>query len=308
MNKLYIILILTVIIAGNIFGFMIYNYNKTFDEELLQNQQKIDAIKQQQNLLDKEFVQTQQQKSSEIQTEQTKMLLRDQDGDGLTYQEELQLGTDDNDKDSDGDSINDNIDRHPSGGGETYKIKVNWKHKGLPYTTQFGIHEDKYWFYKDQERGYCCDGWEKFSTPEDYTIKTIAKDITDVSLTTGETCKTCIAIDFVESMVYEYDIDYIERDEYPKYPIETIIDEKGDCEDTSFLMASILQAINIDTIILLFPGHVAVGVWCEGCTGTYYNYKGRNYFFLETTGESGNWKLGRIAEKYRQVNPQILDI
>jgi len=233
---------------------------------------------------------------------------KDEDGDGLTYEQELNLGTSDNEVDSDGNSIWDNIDKHPAGGGELYKKTVKWNHKGIGYTTQFGIEEDKYWYYKDQERGYCCEEWGKYATPNDPTIQTMAKDIVDVSLSTGETCKTCLAINFVESMTYEYDIDYIGRKDYPKYAIETIMDEKGDCEDISFLMASILEALNIDVILLVYSDHVAVGVWCEGCTGTYYSYNDRKYFFLETTSYADNWEIGQIWGKYAEESPFVIDV
>ena len=176
------------------------------------------------------------------------------------------------------------------------------------YNLQFGIPEDKYWYYKDYPRSdyYYQDG--RFATPYDQTIQIIAKDITDVSLSTGDTCKTCIAIDFVKSMIYEYDIDYISKRDYPKFAIETIIDEKGDCEDTSFLMASILKALNYDVVLLLYSDHMAIGVWCDSCTGTYYNYNDKKYFFLETTGYADNWEIGKSWGKYKTESPRIIDI
>ena len=307
MNKLYVFIIIILVVSAGILSFIIYNYNKSFREEQLGSQQEISKIKQEQERLTKEFKEEQQQKATGIQQEYTEKMQRDQDGDGLTYGQELNLGTSDDDVDSDGDGIWDNEDKHPAGGGTTHRKTVSWIHRGLQYTTQFGIHEDKYWYYKNQPRGYCCTGWNQFTTPQDPTIETIAKDVVDVSISTGDICKVCIAINFVESMIYQYDIDYIGRDEYPKYAIETIIDERGDCEDTSFLMASILGALNIDTILLVFSDHLAVGVWCEDCTGTYYNHKGRKYFFLETTGYADNWEIGRIWGKYADETPMIID-
>ncbi len=308
MNKLYTSIIAIIILFVSIFAFVIYNYNKSLSEEQLAHQQEIAEMKDEQEKLTEEFEEGQQEKVEALGQEYTTTMQRDQDGDGLTYEQELALGTSDDDVDSDGDRIWDNKDRHPAGGGITYTKTVYWIHKGLQYTTQFGIHEDKYWFYKDQKRGYCCKGWDKFATPDDPTIQTIAQDVVDVSISTGDTCKSCIAIDFVESMIYEYDIDYIGDYEYPKYAIETIIDEKGDCEDTSFLMASILEAIGIDTILLVYSDHMAVGVWCDGCTGSYYDYKGRKYFFLETTGYADNWEIGRIWGKYAEESPLIIEV
>lgn len=308
MNKLYVFTIIILVVSVGVFSFMIYNYNNSFRKEQLASQQEISKVKQEQERITEEFEEGQGKKDIGIQQEYTSKMQKDQDGDGLTYEQELDLGTSDNNVDSDGDGILDNEDRHPAGGGITYRKTVRWIHGGLQYTTQFGIHEDKYWYYKDQPRSYCCVGWDQFVTPYDSTIQTIAKDVVDVSISTGDTCKVCIAIDFVESMMYQYDIEYIGRNEYPKYAIETIIDERGDCEDTSFLMASILEALNIDTVLLVFSDHLAVGVWCEDCTGTYYNYKGKKYFFLETTGYADNWEIGRAWGKYAYEIPMVIEV
>lgn len=308
MNKIHISIIIILLFGLGIFGYYIYSYNQDFQQEQSEQKSNIQSITQKQENIDKTFSQEQQEKERILQQQEISKKMKDEDGDGLTYEQEVGLGTSDNQRDTDGDGIDDNEDKHPAGGGENYRFSVGWTHNGWQYTTQFGIAEDKYWYYKNQERGYCCNGWDEFATPNDQTIQTIAKDIVDVSISTGDTCKPCIAIDFVESMIYEYDIDYVGRNEYPKYPIETIVDGKGDCEDTSFLMASILEAINIDTVILLFSDHAAVGVWCENCSGTYYNYNGKKYFFLETTGYADNWEVGRIWGKYETESPHIINI
>ncbi len=308
MNKIRIFIILVISIIGTILGIIIYNENISFRQEQMQHQQEISKIKQEQERLSEEFKKEQQQRIAEIEQERILRMQRDQDGDGLTYEQEIALGTSDNERDTDGDGIDDNVDRHPTEGGQIYTITVPWTHQGYTYTTQFGIAEDKYWYYKDYSRTgyYYQDG--RFATPYDQTIQTIAKDITDVSLSTGDTCKSCIAIDFVQSMIYEYDIDYISKPDYPKFAIETIIDERGDCEDTSFLMASILKALNYDVVLLKYSDHMAVGVWCNSCSGTYYDHNGRKYFFLETTGYADNWEIGRSWGKYKTEPAHIIDI
>ena len=305
-HTVMIVLTLVIIFLFVIGGVGFYNYKQ--NKLKMEEQQNIQNIKNTQEELNQQFQSEKQQRESAlIQQEQSKNQ-QDKDGDGLTYSKELSLGTSDDNPDSDADGIRDNEDVHPCGGGQNYKFTINWQHKGLPYTTQFGIPEDWYLYYKNYDRSEYNYQDGRFATPFDPTIQTIAKDITDVSITTGDTYKVGIAIDFVESMIYQKDIEFNSNLEYPKYAIETIIDERGDCEDTSFLMASILRALNIDTILLLYSDHMAIGVWCDGCTGTYYNYKNRKYFFLETTGAPGSWKLGQIWGKYDQENPKIIEV
>ncbi|MDO8873073.1 MAG: hypothetical protein Q7V05_10140 [Methanoregula sp.] len=311
MKKIIVILVFCLLIIGCVFAFVIYNYNKNFDSEQIQHQKEIERIKQEQSRLDTQFSQqqqTQQQQQVKAETEQASRLKLDKDGDGLTYEQELKLGTSDDKADTDGDGIRDNEDKHPAGGGEIYRITVPWSHNGQRFTTQFGIAEDWYWYYKDKPRGDYRFTDARFVTYKDPVIQTIAKDITDASVSAGDPCKLCLAIDFVESMVYQKDIEYNSNPEYPKYAIETIVDERGDCEDTSFLMASILEALDVDTVLWLYPGHMAVGFASDNCRGDSYNYQGRKYCFLETTSDPDYLGIYFIPSKYVNEIPYFIEV
>jgi hypothetical protein len=71
-----------------------------------------------------------------------------------------------------------------------------------------------------------------------------------------------------ESLRLEYTSDLVTEgyDEYPRYPIETLVDKGGDCEDTAILAASIIRGMGYGVVLLVFPktadspGHCAVGV------------------------------------------------
>lgn len=285
----------------------IYFYNIQVTKEESGYAKQTEQIKQEEERKNQEFNTEQQERLRQLSEQEYSRNNADNDRDGLTYAQEIKLGTDDNNIDSDGDSIPDTEDAHPAGGGENYRFTIPWVSKGLSRTTEFGIPEDKYLYYKNKQRIPSHEQWEAYATPHDPVIQTIAQDVADTSLTTGEH-RIYAAINFVESMTYQYDIEFNSNPEYPKYPIETIVDGRGDCEDTSFLMASVLEALGIDTIILLFSDHAAVGVACDGCTGTYYIYKGKNYFFLETTGYEDNWELGGIWGKYSEETPNVIEV
>ncbi|MBU0460882.1 MAG: hypothetical protein KJ771_08825 [Nanoarchaeota archaeon] len=280
------------------------------DEDFYQSQQeknqKIGQLDSQTEQEEREFIESQNQQAELIKQAENAAKYKDEDGDGLTFAEEEKLGTSDNSKDSDLDGVPDPEDLHPAGGGENYKFSVNWETGGYQHITSFGIPSDRYQWYKQMPRGWCCEGWNKFATYTDPTIQSIAEDITDYSK--GSSCLYCSAIDFVESMIYQKDIDFNSNPEYPKYAIETIVDHKGDCEDTSFLMVAVLKALNIDSVILIYSDHAAVGVACNGCSGTYYNYRGKKFYFLESTSAPGQWELGQIWGKYGSETPKIIDI
>ena len=102
-------------------------------------------------------------------------------------------------------------------------------------------------------------------------------------------------ITFVHDLDYVYDYT-LGFNEYPKYPIETLIEATGDCEDTSILMASILRSAGYGVVLLNPPGHMAVGIKCNYDYG-YVTYNGNKYCYIETTSHH-NWQVGEIPGSY----------
>jgi len=94
-------------------------------------------------------------------------------------------------------------------------------------------------------------------------------------------------------------------DGVPRYPIETIMEQQGDCEDTSILAAAILVRMGYDVVFFVYeqPKHIAVGIYMPGSTGYSWEYKGKRYFYLETTG--GKWQLGDSPFEYSSIRPTI---
>ncbi|ACX52446.1 copper amine oxidase domain protein [Ammonifex degensii KC4] len=106
-------------------------------------------------------------------------------------------------------------------------------------------------------------------------------------------------VEFVAAFVQEA-IPYVsEEGEYPRYPVETLV-EGGDCEDKSILLAALLRTMGYRVALLVFddnPGHMAVGVECPDCWGSYYLKDGVRYFYLESTAP--NWSVGQVPPEYR---------
>lgn len=108
-----------------------------------------------------------------------------------------------------------------------------------------------------------------------------------------------LAVLFVQTIPYSYDIDSTGCKEYPRYPIETLVDGTGDCEDHAILLAELLRSMNYDAILLEYPTHMAVGVADTGnMYGTSYTHNGKKYYYVETTNTG--WKVGNIPEDMKR--------
>jgi hypothetical protein len=111
---------------------------------------------------------------------------------------------------------------------------------------------------------------------------------------------------FVQSLPYTSDSVTTRYDEYPRFPIETLVDDGGDCEDTAILFATLVIILNYDTIFILSPNHLAVGVWGNDLEGYYFTYNSRNYYYCETTGE--NWNIGDVPDAYKGISATLYSI
>jgi len=71
--------------------------------------------------------------------------------------------------------------------------------------------------------------------------------------------------------------------DYPRYPIETLYEKRGDCEDKSCLLTALLKTLGYDAVLLEFPGHMATGVAANDIKGTAYKLNNQKYFYVEAT-------------------------
>lgn len=112
------------------------------------------------------------------------------------------------------------------------------------------------------------------------------------------------AVRFVQSIPYAYDKDTKSAEDYPRYPIETLTDNCGDCEDSSILLAGILRELGYDVCLLFYPSHTAVGLVDK--TGMYKQtipYNGKKYVYIETTGSR---RIGEIPDDYKTLTPDVI--
>jgi len=112
---------------------------------------------------------------------------------------------------------------------------------------------------------------------------------------------------FVQSLNYVDDKVGTGYDEYPKFPLETLADEGGDCEDSAILLASLLRELGYGTVLIQFTDHMAVGVKGEeSIRGSYYEVDGIRYYYVETT--STGWGIGDVPDQMKGQPAKILSL
>jgi hypothetical protein len=175
-----------------------------------------------------------------------------------------------------------------------------WSFLGSEYSMQATVPPRAYASYtsKDVPRsyyfGYTDAEVQRFVTSGDPVIASIAAQLRNMSASAGfdEVETIDLALRFCQSIQYSYDNATMDADEYWRFPVETLYDETGDCEDTSFLFASVAEAMGYDAVILFLPGHAAVGVASGDGSGTYVSEGGVRYYYCETT--SPGFELGEL--------------
>lgn len=191
---------------------------------------------------------------------------------------------------------------------EYYTRNYTWSYKGIRWTETLSIPASLYDYYKAQPHDRQSDYSQyALSDYDRQSIKAIAGHINNTGAKNGYSAydNAMNAVCFVQSLPYTSDRVTTGYDEYPRYPVETLVDNGGDCEDTAVLTAALLNEMGFDIVLIHLPGHMAVGVKCpDDYPGTYYEYNGARYYYLETTGE--NYRVGQMPDKYKNATAELL--
>ena len=156
--------------------------------------------------------------------------------------------------------------------------------------------------------------YTNFVTYDNKTVKGHAESLT--SHLSSQESKAQLLLDFVHSHIYDKSIE--EKADYVRYPLETMVERNGDCEDLAILGAGLMKSIGLDVALVVFPregekaGHAGVGV-NGNFSGHYFNVEGKKYFYAETTGTNwltrpAKWKIGDLPPDFnsRPVNIYII--
>jgi len=174
----------------------------------------------------------------------------------------------------------------------TNELKFQWRYMG---SREFGLPDVEflYEYYHGLERLDTSDyAAYDFSKYDDHLIDLLAYKFQSIYSSSGDVATINFIASFVQNIAYVEDTTDCD---YPRYPIETLKDRQGDCEDKAILTASILNSLGYNVSLIQLPKHVAVGVNLDE-SATTDDYFVDEYYYLETT--STGWLLGKIPPEH----------
>jgi hypothetical protein len=174
---------------------------------------------------------------------------------------------------------------------------------GLNVTVQQSFYE--YYAEKSHSLNSHSD-FAKFVTP--YALKPIADCLLEI-YTDDE--------DFVNGVLMI--VHQIPYNETPvKYPVETIVENKGDCDLFSYVAASIVKAHGLDVVLLYYESqaHMNIGVSLSHVPhdargqAYYVTYNNIRYYVAEVTGGDwqNGWRVGECPDKLKNAPAQVITL
>jgi len=162
-------------------------------------------------------------------------------------------------------------------------------------------------YYRSKDHSLNLYDFAKFVTPS--PLKPIADDLWTIYSDDEDFANGVLMI--------VHQIPYVESTPQ-KYPVETMVENEGDCDLFSFTAASVMKAGGLDVVLLLYETqtHMNVGVHLsqepEDARSTihYYSYEGKRYYVAECTGDDwrDGWRVGECPDILRKVSARIITL
>jgi hypothetical protein len=165
------------------------------------------------------------------------------------------------------------------------------------YRLTVSVTDTLYEYYRSQDHKLYTYDFSKFVTPD--ALKPVADDLWSIYSNKEDFANGVLMI--------VHQIPYVESDPQ-KYPVETIVENEGDCDLLSLIAASIMKAGGLDVVLLLLKDydHMMVGVHLPESPKDarsqvyFYEHEEKKYYVAEATG--GNWERGwRVGECHESL-------
>jgi len=175
------------------------------------------------------------------------------------------------------------------------------------YQLTVSVTSSLYEYYRSRDHNVYSYDFAKFVTPS--PLKPIADDLWSIYSDDEDFANGVLMI--VHQIPYE-------ESAPQKYPVETIVENEGDCDLFSFIAASVMKAGGLDVVLLLYEtqSHMNVGVYLSSEPGDarsavyYYTHDGKRYYTAECTGDDwrNGWRVGECPDLLKGAPARIITL
>ncbi|HDI86004.1 MAG TPA: hypothetical protein ENF83_01175 [Candidatus Korarchaeota archaeon] len=178
---------------------------------------------------------------------------------------------------------------------EVASREFRWTYAGQEFSMGLTVPKDLYLYYVSSEHQIPYEDWavlasDPLSRPY---IRSLLNKLLSMARSQGydEIQTLEFLASFVQHIPYNLEKDVIMASgEYPRFPIETLMDYGGDCEDHAILLATLYMEMGYDVVLIIvwgkpgFPiGHMGVAVALEEGKGLRWDVNGTTYYYIDAT-------------------------
>ena len=199
----------------------------------------------------------------------------------------------------------------PLGFSENYSQSYQLLEKpngSIYYRLNVTVQQSLYEYYTEKSHQLISNNdFAKFVTP--YALKPIADSLGEIYTDDEDFANGVLMI--VHQIPYEVTTP-------AKYPVETIVENEGDCDLFSYVASSIMEAGGLDTVLLYYETqtHMNVGVSlshvpADTRSDAYYiTYNNIKYYVAECTGGDwrNGWRVGECPTELKQAPVQVITL
>jgi len=190
--------------------------------------------------------------------------------------------------------------------GDVIVKRLTWTYDGKEYSITLAIPRESFLRCNAQQRVSQPSEWVREYVVGGFSIelRAVVFELLKARIGYRTYREVEFVLEFVRNVIrYEADPD----GEYPRYPLESLVDGIGDCEDYSILSASLLKGMDYDVALLILPGHAALGIaGSDDLPGSYVTYGGVRYYYCEMTATG--WSIGKIPPEYEGASIDVYPV
>jgi hypothetical protein len=190
---------------------------------------------------------------------------------------------------------------------QNFERSYNLGRNGDTVTLNLSITTSLYEYYQEKPHISTPDRFATFVTP--YALAQVAMDIRSIFNATEDYANSVL------TLVHQIPYQIVNES---KYPVETLIENKGDCDLFSYLAASLIKAQSLDVVLFYYQqeSHMNIGVSLSAppedarTAISYVDHDGTRYYMAECTGgnpENG-WRVGECPPELQGAQVTVIEL